>query len=370
MKSTPNCFQPLCKTALRLMTISIMAGTVASAGTIIYEPDNYPTSYPGGLYSGAITTNYFNGLTLNLFYTPNSNLYGTKITSSSGDRYFAHEFGSNWLASTQIFRGTFSTTTSNVSLDVWGSSSSSCTGILNAYSSGGTLLGSATSSPVTYESSKQTLTVSAAGISYFELVPTVAGGLRADYLTFSGSPTYSSGQQFIGYQDSSAGSGTTAALIGGQATGSRSITSSFTLGSEVNSGTVTLVGDAFNLSGTGSDTFVLQMGYTDQALADLGLSELEIRMMWQDANGDFVNAVLGNSNAETLGESLFVEGVYNPAIHTLGHHGVDADSNTVWAVLDHNSTFGIGAVPEPSSWGLLLVGIGGAALFRRRPTAK
>lgn len=49
----------------------------------------------------------------------------------------------------------------------------------------------------------------------------------------------------------------------------------------------------------------------------------------------------------------------------LGSYGVDLKTNTVWAVLDHNSEFG--ATPEPAS--MTLLAIGAAAMLRRRRAA-
>ena len=51
----------------------------------------------------------------------------------------------------------------------------------------------------------------------------------------------------------------------------------------------------------------------------------------------------------------------------LGSRGVDVDTNTVWAILDHNSEFAV--IPEPSTFvlgGLALLGFAGAGLRRRR----
>ena len=46
-----------------------------------------------------------------------------------------------------------------------------------------------------------------------------------------------------------------------------------------------------------------------------------------------------------------------------GAHGNDPDTNTVWAVLDHDGRFAVSSVPEPASPGWLA--IGALALLRR-----
>ncbi len=62
-----------------------------------------------------------------------------------------------------------------------------------------------------------------------------------------------------------------------------------------------------------------------------------------------MNAVEGN----TGGLPTFVAGAWN-ASYGLGTYGVDVATNTVWAVLNHNSEFAI--IPEPGSGALLTVG--------------
>ena len=50
----------------------------------------------------------------------------------------------------------------------------------------------------------------------------------------------------------------------------------------------------------------------------------------------------------------------------MGDYGNDPDTNTVWAVLNHNSTFAIASVPEPAVGTLLGFGIIGLLARRRR----
>jgi hypothetical protein len=87
---------------------------------------------------------------------------------------------------------------------------------------------------------------------------------------------------------------------------------------------------------------------------------------------EWVNAVEGNS---TTGGSAVANYKGSYATFAADHHigeatlsnylgsfGVDIDSDTVWAVLDHNSHFG--TVPEPATMSFLA--LGGLALLRRR----
>jgi hypothetical protein len=124
------------------------------------------------------------------------------------------------------------------------------------------------------------------------------------------------------------------------------------------------------------EKFALQMTY--DALAASTLSDLlNLYLAWFDPSDDtWKNAVDGNSDGGA--GAHFVAGAYDPtADFNLGWYGVDTANSTVWAVIDHNSDFGVSAtqppahaqtithftVPEPSTVGLLLCGL---AFFARR----
>jgi hypothetical protein len=93
----------------------------------------------------------------------------------------------------------------------------------------------------------------------------------------------------------------------------------------------------------------------------VGISSQKPLIAWLDSNNKWVNAVTGN----TGGTANFVSGAWN-ASYGLGTYGLDAANNTVWAVLNHNSTFAI--VPEPGT--ITLVGIGLGSLFALRSRRK
>jgi len=127
------------------------------------------------------------------------------------------------------------------------------------------------------------------------------------------------------------------------------------------------VSDVFTLEGTkaggapgsGGDVFVLQLQIADVSAGTF--------LAWLNGSNTWVNAVLGNSNAGTMGLTGFQgDGAYNPGTDfVLGYWGYDTAADTVWAVLDHNSEFAaLTAVPEPAAG--MLVGLGLAVLLRRR----
>jgi len=112
-----------------------------------------------------------------------------------------------------------------------------------------------------------------------------------------------------------------------------------------------IASDIVNLSGTVGDTFadtiVIQISY-DQPLANVLLgSETAARLGWLDPQtGQWVLAVTGN----TGGTPVFAGNrAYDPGTDfVLGHYGVDTASNTVWAVIDHDGSFGVcGAALNP-----------------------
>ena len=130
--------------------------------------------------------------------------------------------------------------------------------------------------------------------------------------------------------------------------------------------------------------FVLQSSYDEQELLNTFKTESVAVLLWKNERGEFVNAVLGNKgDAENGGlegqpkvGQQFV-GSYADYLLSLGEgvaprlgdYGYDTTTNKVWAVLDHNSTFGgagsvASGVPEPSS--LLLSMTASLLAFRRR----
>jgi autotransporter-associated beta strand protein len=104
--------------------------------------------------------------------------------------------------------------------------------------------------------------------------------------------------------------------------------------------------DVFNISGTGSDAYVIQI------LVDGGLASDSFLAFWD----------VGGTNTWVAAGETFIAEAYNSLTHTVGDYGFDSVTNSVWAVVDYGGSFT--AIPEPTSAlaGLLLT----AGLLRRR----
>lgn len=119
------------------------------------------------------------------------------------------------------------------------------------------------------------------------------------------------------------------------------------------------VSDVLNLTGTGSDIFVLELGVADVSVGQF--------LGWLDPDsGTWLNAITENSATGILAQQNFAgsfaaSGASATADY-LGSWGYDTTANTVWAVLDHNSAFAV--VPEPGAG--LLLGLGAAFIFWRK----
>lgn len=180
----------------------------------------------------------------------------------------------------------------------------------------------------------------------------------------TGTAEIRTGNSYAGFNlTNNDGRATNAELLAGSASGDTEVTISFdglASGSYAALNDASRVSDVVSLEGTGGDIIVLQLTYDDTGL---GSAESDLRLMWFDGT-EWVLAVEGNS----IGTPQFVLGGYtNQAI---GSYGIDTDSNTVWAVIDHNSDFAVvNAVPEPGA-ATLLATVGVAlVVFRRRMRA-
>ena len=116
-----------------------------------------------------------------------------------------------------------------------------------------------------------------------------------------------------------------------------------------------------------TDKFVLQMDYDEalfgedeQSLAENG----RIFLVWLDpADETWKNAIRGNYGENVGAEN--VQGAWKQTMDfDLGAWGVDVEHNVVWAVLDHNSQFGI--VPEPSTLALTALALLSLLMQARR----
>lgn len=172
---------------------------------------------------------------------------------------------------------------------------------------------------------------------------------------------------------SAVGADTSAVLRYGEAGVDRTVAMSFTSGGSFSIGGSLPVGDVLQLSGTGDDIFVLEMNYSEEDLVAAGdPGEVRLTIQWLDpADGMWKNAVFGND--PTGGQSFFGlsfdEYFSGSGVIALGAYGNDPDTNTVWAVLNHNSLFVIAIVPEPGVLSLTAFG-GLICWFVRRGSRK
>lgn len=145
-------------------------------------------------------------------------------------------------------------------------------------------------------------------------------------------------------------------MLDGGTTAARTLTASFSTINVSATNDSSRKSDIFSLTGTGGDTFVLQLSITDPVSPNFVLG-------WYDPGTQlWVNAVAGNVG----GTPLFAGNrAYNPLTDfSIGTYGVDTTAGTVWAVLNHNSQFAI--IPEPHTSVLLICAAGFALWFRRR----
>jgi ELWxxDGT repeat protein len=111
-----------------------------------------------------------------------------------------------------------------------------------------------------------------------------------------------------------------------------------------------LLSDVLDVSGSGSNQFLLQLSYSPAVLAALGTSK---PMLGWYSSGAWVNAILGNAGMASLStaavDALFVNGPYTEGLPT-GSWGHDAANHLVWAVLDHNSEFAATPVTRTAAY--------------------
>ena len=166
-----------------------------------------------------------------------------------------------------------------------------------------------------------------------------------------------------------------ARLRGGVAGGDRSLDLSSEAGGSFAINGARPVGNVLNLAGTENDVFVLELTYDDADLVAAGVvSGADLILQWRDpVGGQFKNSVLGNQppgGRPFFGSSYAQYLVAHGGIFTLGDYGHDPTTNTVWAVLNHNSAFAAATVPEPGSLGCGLAAFAVLARRRRRRTGR
>ena len=157
------------------------------------------------------------------------------------------------------------------------------------------------------------------------------------------------------------GRDTSAVILSGTASQDGNIISGFNDASDALNDNLR-ISDVFTLSGvpvvegSKTDTFTLE-------LFSFTPVDNSAFIAWLAGDGSWVNAVNGNIG----GTATFVAGAW-AAAYGLGTYGVDIDTNTVWAVLNHNSDFAM--IPEPGTFALVVLGFGcllACRRSRRRP---
>lgn len=167
---------------------------------------------------------------------------------------------------------------------------------------------------------------------------------------------FSSGSSFQGLsaQSNLGARDVRATLLHGNASADRTVAISFTE-EAIASNDELRISDAFSLTGTGGDLFVLELQLSTSSGEGAFLA-------WLNDDGEWVNATLGNtatgSSAINGFNGSFADSGALASGEYLGSWGYDAANHAVWAILDHNSTFSVAAIPEPGSVWLLAATLG------------
>jgi hypothetical protein len=184
---------------------------------------------------------------------------------------------------------------------------------------------------------------------------------------------------------STGGLGSTVSLVGGVASGTETVTLSTTAkGANFRN----LASDVVSVSGNAGSVFAVQLTFDLTTAEKLPGGPSAMTLLWDSPSSGWVNAVYGNTGSNTSNaDYLDFQGsfaAFEAANHIidgsdltayLGAYGVDTTDNTVWAVINHNSDFGVGnpldapsavATPEPSTWALLLLSAAGMFTWGRR----
>jgi len=97
---------------------------------------------------------------------------------------------------------------------------------------------------------------------------------------------------------------------------------------------LTLWGMASGLGTSVTDTYALSMTFNPTGLSTAQLQSGSVGLATPNGSGTWVNAV----NQNFGGTRKFVFGKYDPS-YPLGTYGIDSTTNTVWAVVNYNSSF-------------------------------
>lgn len=363
-------------------TLNFGSGLASSGGVTLVNSGTLSLNNGGNTGTGAIAVNG-GTLTVNggTIATGATNVTGGTLILSGSNTYTgitAVNLTGNNTSSGAITTTASGTLTLNASNTVFAGTTVS----------GATLTVSNTNTTANLLTSGSNLTINrATAFDFTSGIPktgqiTLAGAMPLNFSTAAGAQLSNLGP----VKDGAAGSvGTTFKFLDGVLSNSGTVSILYLPAAQnLANDPLSLHFSEFNTPGV-HDKYVLEMSYDPTKAATLGdLSKLYLA--WFDpSDSAWKNAVLGNSDGGV--SSQLISGAYDPTTDfVLGDYGIDTTNNMVWAVVDHDGTFGAAipdtapansapqsllltpsSVPEPSSAALLLCG---AALFDRRSRKK
>jgi hypothetical protein len=106
---------------------------------------------------------------------------------------------------------------------------------------------------------------------------------------------------------------------------------------------LTVNGMSRTLGSDKTDEYALSMSYASNGANPASVKNGGFGILTRDADGKWVNAITRNLAVT----QKFVLGPWS-ADHKLGSYGVDTDTNTAWAVLNHEGDFAVGEAAQPA----------------------
>ena len=324
-----------------------LTGTNTQSGGAVLNAGILHLGSANALSTGPVA---FNGGTLQ-FSAANHNDYSSRFSTAANQRVRLDTNGQNVTLASHL-------TSSGGSLTKIGSGTLRVSGT-NTYS-GGTLLlggelhaasGQAFGTGQVVVQSGRLLVESNVAIGNHVVL---SGGTYARQLAAGSLANSVTASSALGAHD------TTARILAGTSGSATPLETSFALGHG------RTLSDVYNLTGTGSNVFVLELSFVS--------TESGSYLGWLNSSNQWVNAREGN-----VGNNPLFTGQYQGSFaefqaehhtltlaETLGAWGVDHNGNvaSVWTVLNHNSAFA--AIPEPSTWALLGLGLVVALALRSR----
>ena len=142
-----------------------------------------------------------------------------------------------------------------------------------------------------------------------------------------------------------------------------------------------MASDVVSVTGNDGSLFALQLTFDLSTANQVGGANNMTLLYYTQASGWELANLGDHGTNDASGLELNYKGSFAAFQQTygtnlslyLGAYGVDTTNDTVWAVIDHNSEFGVAnpldapvATPEPSTWAMLIGGLGMLAFWRAR----